>query len=99
MDSIEWGATRYIHPPTHPANMITGLATVATTGEYWHLRNIPTWINSSGNADRVGGIRVSIQDWAPGNPQVHKEIWINPVNRLIYIYRWDGWQALHAVWA
>jgi len=38
--------TVYSHPSTHPASMITGLATVATTGAYTDLKNapnIPAW--------------------------------------------------------
>lgn len=31
----------YTHPSTHPASMITGLATVATTGSYTDLKNTP----------------------------------------------------------
>ena len=34
--------TVYTHPSTHPASMITGLATVATTGSYNDLTNKPT---------------------------------------------------------
>ena len=33
--------TTYTHPATHPASMITGLATVATTGNYADLVNKP----------------------------------------------------------
>lgn len=38
--------TVYSHPSTHPASMITGLATVATTGAYTDLKNapnVPAW--------------------------------------------------------
>lgn len=34
--------TVYTHPSTHPASMITGLATVATTGSYNDLTDTPT---------------------------------------------------------
>lgn len=34
--------TVYTHPTTHPASMITGLATVATSGSYNDLSNKPT---------------------------------------------------------
>lgn len=34
--------TVYTHPPTHPASMISGLATVATSGSYNDLTNKPT---------------------------------------------------------
>lgn len=52
----------YVHPSTHPASMITGLSTVATSGNYEDLENkpeIPTIPQSlpanGGNADTVGG--------------------------------------------
>lgn len=32
----------YVHPSSHPASMITGLATVATTGKYSDLTGTPT---------------------------------------------------------
>lgn len=38
---IEPGANRYIHPETHPASMIEGLATVAISGDYNDLINKP----------------------------------------------------------
>ena len=42
LDNIAAGANTYVHPATHPASMITGLATVATTGSYGDLINKPT---------------------------------------------------------
>ena len=42
LDNIASGANTYVHPATHPASMITGLATVATTGSYGDLSNKPT---------------------------------------------------------
>lgn len=33
----------YVHPDTHPASMITGLAKVATSGDYNHLVNKPCY--------------------------------------------------------
>lgn len=50
----------YTHPATHPASMITGLSTVATTGNYNDLTNKPTIPTipaslpaNGGNADTV----------------------------------------------
>lgn len=40
--------TKYTHPDTHPASMITGLATIATSGKYSDLSGAPT-IPSVGN--------------------------------------------------
>lgn len=55
----------YTHPDSHPASMITGLSTVATSGSYNDLSNKPTipTIPSSlpangGNADTVGGYTI-----------------------------------------
>ena len=38
---IEAGANNYVHPSTHPASMITGLANVATSGDYEDLDGKP----------------------------------------------------------
>ena len=55
----------YSHPSTHPASMITGLSTVATSGSYNDLSNKPTipTIPSSlpangGNADTVDSMHI-----------------------------------------
>ena len=46
----------YVHPDTHPASMITGLATVATSGKYSDLTGKPTTMPANGgDADTVGG--------------------------------------------
>lgn len=42
LDGIAAGANAYTHPSSHPASMITGLATVATSGSYSDLSNKPT---------------------------------------------------------
>ncbi len=42
LDGIATGANNYTHPTTHPASMITGLATVATSGSYNDLSDTPT---------------------------------------------------------
>ena len=42
LDNISASDNSYVHPATHPASMITGLATVATTGSYGDLTNKPT---------------------------------------------------------
>lgn len=59
---IEEGANRYVHPSTHPASMITGLSTVATSGDYNDLSNRPSLGSaasrnvgsSSGNVPVIG---------------------------------------------
>ena len=50
LTGIDVGANKYIHPNTHPATMITGLARVANTGKYNDLidtPNIPTVDNTT----------------------------------------------------
>lgn len=42
LSGIDTGANAYTHPASHPASMITGLATVATSGSYNDLSNKPT---------------------------------------------------------
>ena len=53
----------YTHPASHPASMITGLASVATTGNYNDLENkptIPTTLPANGgDADTVDGKHAS----------------------------------------
>jgi hypothetical protein len=67
LDSIEASANKYIHPDTHPATLITGLATVATTGNYTDLTNtpiIPTSLPANGgNADTLDSFHSS--DFTP----------------------------------
>ena len=41
LTGIDVGANKYIHPNTHPATMITGLARVANTGKYNDLIDTP----------------------------------------------------------
>lgn len=41
LDSIATNANNYVHPASHPANMITGLAAVATSGSYNDLSDRP----------------------------------------------------------
>lgn len=42
LNGIADNANYYIHPSTHPASMISGLANVAKTGSYNDLTNKPT---------------------------------------------------------
>ena len=46
----------YTHPDTHPASMITGLATVATSGSYNDLTNKPTIPDVSDKANISGQV-------------------------------------------
>lgn len=49
LDGIEPGANKYVHPTSHPASMITGLAAVATSGDYNDLSNKPQILGQSVN--------------------------------------------------
>ncbi len=42
LSGIETGANNYSHPSSHPSSMISGLATVATSGKYADLSGKPT---------------------------------------------------------
>lgn len=42
LDGVAAGANNYTHPVNHPASMITGLSSVATSGNYNDLSNKPT---------------------------------------------------------
>lgn len=42
LNGIAENANDYTHPPTHPASMITGLASVAKSGSYNDLKDKPT---------------------------------------------------------
>ena len=42
LSGIETGANNYSHPSSHPSSMISGLATVATSGKYSDLSEKPT---------------------------------------------------------
>ena len=49
--------TTYTHPYSHPASMITGLATVATSGKYSDLEGTPTSLTADGgNADTADAL-------------------------------------------
>lgn len=66
----------YVHPESHPADMITGLATVATSGDYNDLTNKPTIPSIEGLAtetyvnEQIAAIEIPEQaqqvqaDWA-----------------------------------
>lgn len=97
---IQEGALNNPHPVTHPYTMITGLKQVSWTANYNHLENIPkTFIAGGGNSDTVGGIRLTINDVSPSNPQNGKELWIDTINMLINVYHNDEWVPLHTVYA
>lgn len=52
----------YTHPDTHPANMITGLASVATSGNYIDLNGRPTIPTKTSDLDNDSGYLTAHQD-------------------------------------
>ena len=54
--------TVYTHPPTHPADMITGLADVAKSGSYNDLTNKPTIVKTVNNVapDSKGNVDITV---------------------------------------
>lgn len=56
LGGVATNANNYSHPASHPASMITGLATVATSGSYADLSNKPAIPKvTSGTAAPSGG--------------------------------------------
>jgi hypothetical protein len=109
LDGIQAGALNNPHPTTHPWTMITGLDTIANTGSWNDLKNIPTpveeVINHNYDAATVsGGIRITIgqkvdNTSGPANPQNNKELWIvtNQGQEHIEVYVNGEWKSLGAV--
>ena len=54
--------TVYTHPATHPASMITGLSTVATSGSYNDLKDKPDIVKTVNNVapDSDGNINIAV---------------------------------------
>lgn len=97
---IQDGALNNPHPATHPASMITGLHSIATSGEFSELENIPPtcYVAEKGNCNTINGVRITIGGTSPSNPQNMKDIWFDTGNKLIKYYN-SGWVAFCAVWA
>lgn len=93
LQSCEWGALNNPHPATHPYTMITGLSVVGHTNDYNDLDNRPQFPSAANGCDAatVGGIRFTIGTKAPNNPINDKEVWINPVSRVTYVYSSGTW--------
>lgn len=97
---VEEGALNNPHPATHPYTMITGLSTVAHTGSYSDLLNIPeTFKAGGGDSDTVGGIRFTVGPTSPESPVNFKDVWFDTTEKLIKVFFEDSWQAFHAVYA
>ena len=101
LDGIQDGALNNPHPGTHPHTMITGLANIAKSGSWADLSNIPQFVqnvvNGTHNAATVGGIRLTIANTAPSNPQNNRELWFDTNQMVINVYVNNVWAKLGAV--
>ena len=75
--------TVYYHPSTHPASMITGLATVATSGSYTDLSDRPT-LGSAASKDVRNSTTLGTIGWT--NNATSAEV-VPTINTLAY---WNG---------
>ena len=75
--------TVYYHPSTHPASMITGLSTVATSGSYTDLSDRPT-LGSAASKDVRNSTTLGTIGWA--NNATSAEV-VPTINTLAY---WNG---------
>lgn len=100
LSNIEEGALNNPHPETHPASMITGLHSVATSGQFPELENIPSscYIAEKGNCNTINDVRITLGEVAPANPQNMKDIWFDTSNKLIKFYNKE-WITFCAVYA
>lgn len=60
---IDEGANNYIHPDTHPADIITGLADVATSGSYEDLSDTPHIRTLTTSSVRIWDLEPGIYVW------------------------------------
>ena len=56
---IAAGANKYTHPETHPASMIDGLSTVATSGKFSDLIGAPTALPNAGALTFTGAVNAT----------------------------------------
>lgn len=75
--------TVYYHPSTHPASMITGLSTVATSGSYTDLSDRPT-LGSAASKDVRNSTTLGTIGWT--NNATSAEV-VPTINTLAY---WNG---------
>lgn len=98
--NIQEGALNNPHPSTHPYTMITGLSTVAHTGKYSDLLEIPESFKANGgNSDTVGGIRFTVGPNAPSSPINMRDVWFDTANKLVKVYFGNAWVPFNAVYA
>lgn len=74
---IEDNANNYVHPATHSASIITGLSTVATSGNYNDLLNTPTALPADGgNSATVNGFTVETN--VPADAKFTDTVYVHP---------------------
>lgn len=97
--SCEWGALNNPHPATHPYTMITGLGPVAHSNSYNDLYDKPIFPQAANGCDAatVGGIRITIGTSTPLNPVHGKELFINPVTQISYVFWNSEWFPIAGV--
>lgn len=77
LDGIAVNANNYSHPSYHPASMITGLATVATSGSYNDLSNKPTSLPANGgNSATVNNL--TVETAVPKNAKFTDTVYTHP---------------------
>lgn len=62
LDGIATEANKYVHPSTHAASMITGLATVATSGSYNDLADKPAIPADTNQKVKTGSVTFGAND-------------------------------------
>lgn len=67
--SVGASAQQYTHPNSHPATMITGLADVATSGDYGDLENKPTIPSKTSELTNDSGYLTSYTETDPTVPE------------------------------
>lgn len=98
---IQAGALNNPHPATHPYTMITGLHTVASTGDYNSLINRPSFPSVANGCDAatVNGVRITIGVNPPSNPRNYKELFISTVSSppIAYVCYSNQWWPIAGV--
>lgn len=102
IDAIEDGALNNPLPEYWPANKVTGLNKIATTGLWSDVTNKPAQIdqvvNGTYNAATVGGIRITVGTSAPTSPVDNKEVWFDTNEMIVKVRKAGAWQTMGAAY-
>ncbi|MBD5584784.1 MAG: hypothetical protein HDQ88_06860 [Clostridia bacterium] len=102
LDGIEDGALNNPLPEYWPANKVTGLNKIATSGNWADLSNKPAQIdqvvNGTYNAATVGGIRFTVGTSAPTAPADNKDVWFDTNDMIVKVRKGGQWQTLGAAY-